>query len=522
MRWWAPAVCLAVALFVVLPITAAPGWPYSHEYFAPFERVEAFRRAFLALDFFPTWSPFCFNGHGTPSPLIYHRLFNWVAGLLAVPMGSEQALRASLVLFTWLGAWGFFRVARRLAISPTIAMALSAAFVWAPYSLTDWLIRSSTAEFASMMVLPWLLDALVRQLQGERAWTALGLSLAALLHAHQSVGLFLAMLPVISTLIVLAWPATGTRKQALIDALLSVALALALTLPWLVPVLRLGGSFRLDALKRYVPWSQYVPWDRYIADDKFNWGHQYQGFSVELSRWVLGALLLGLLLAIVAGAQLRQPRALLLFLLGLLGCWLLQFELSTPLYQKVPNADLLQFPWRLLGAMTPLACLLLGLVLQSITERRGLWTAAATLLALAVAWKHGQQVRLAQLVDYPHYPAGKIAEQLAALDGPWSAAEYLPKAIPVPPERTPWVDVRGCVARKIDPPQPAHFRHLDVELEPGPDCLVTFSQFNTPMLDVEGDGTVFGEAAFVTVGVPAGGVRHVSLRRKNLLELWWP
>jgi hypothetical protein len=519
----APALCLVAALFMVLPIAAQSGWPHSHEYLAPFERVEAFRRAFLAFDFFPTWTPFCFRGHGTPSPLIYHRLFNWVGGVFAVPLGTDLGVRAALVFFAWLGAWGLFRVARRLEITPTISFAIAAIFIWAPYSLTDWLVRGSTAEFASMMVLPWLLEALVRQLQGEAVWKPLGLSLAALMHAHQSVGLFLAMLPVLSTAMVLLHPAKGTRLRALIDALSAAALALVLTLPWLVPVLRVGGAFHLDTLKMYVPWGQYIGWERYVADDSFAWGHQFQGFSVEISRVLLAVTVLAAGLSIVAGAKTRQPRALLFLSLAFLGAWLLQFDVSTPLYQKVPNAELLQFPWRLLGALTPLACLVLGVVLEALAAQRGVWRVIAIGLALSVALVHARQVRTAQLVAYPRYTGEQIADLVVAnLDGPWSAAEYLPKAVAITPPRSNWVDVQGCVAKSITPSAPAHFRHLDVELEAGPACRVTFSQFVSPLLVVEGDGTRVEAGPFVTVDVPAGGARVVSLRRKNLLELWWP
>jgi hypothetical protein len=519
----APALCLVAALFLVLPVAARSGWPYSHEYLAPFERVEAFRRAFRAFDFFPTWTPFCFNGHGTPSPLIYHRLFNWVGGLLAVPLGTDLGVRVALVFFAWLGAWGLFRVARRLEISPPISFALAAIFIWAPYSLTDWLVRGSTAEFASMMVLPWLLEALVRQIQGEAVWKSLGLSLAAILHAHQSVGLFLAMLPVLSTAMVLTRPAKGTRRGALVDALWAAGLAMVLTLPWLVPVLRVGGAFHLDSLKIYVPWGQYSAWQRYIADDTFAWGHQFQGFSVELSRGLLGVTVLASGLSIVAGAKTRQPRALLFLALAFLGASLLQFDVSTPLYQKVPNAELLQFPWRLLGALTPLACLILGVVLEALAAQRGVWRVIAVGLAFSVALAHARQVRTAQLVAYPRYTSDRMTEEFVTrLDGPWSASEYLPKAVEVTPPRSAWVDVQGCVAKSITPAAPRHFRHLDVELEAGPACRVTFSQFASPLLVVEGDGARVEAALFITVEVPAGGARVVSLRRKNLLELWWP
>ncbi len=522
-KLWAPAACLFAALFMVLPVAARDGWPYNHEYSAPFERVEAFRRAFLALDFFPTWTPFCFNGHGTPSPFVYHRLFNGVAGLLAVPLGTSVGTRCALVLFAWLGAWGLFRVARRLEIGPLISFSIAAAFIWAPYSLTDWLVRGSAAEFASMMLLPWLLEALVRQLQADRVWLSLGLSLAAAMHAHQALGLYLAPLPVLSTLFALVL-ARGHRVAVLVDALKAAALGLALTLPWLIPVFRVGGAFRLDTLKIYVPWAQLVPWNRYVIDETFLWGRTFQGFSVELSHALLLAGALAVAASLIAGAKVRNARVMVFLGLAFLGAWFLQFEAATPVYQRVPRAELLQFPWRLLGVMTPIACLLLAMVLDAVARQGRLWSSLAAVVALGVAAQHAALVRTAQAVAYQRFDRAGLDQRLVELDGPWSAAEYLPRAIPgqAVPERSPWVQVSGCEVRSISPAAPSHFRKIDVALAAGPSCRVTFSQFDTPVLSVEGDGARVVGAPFVTVDVPAGGERKVTLRRRNLLELWWP
>lgn len=72
-----------LALLAVAVVLPGRGWPYNHDGLSAFERTESFRRAFLAGDLFPTWSPFCFNGHGTPGPFFYHRLFYTVSGGLA-------------------------------------------------------------------------------------------------------------------------------------------------------------------------------------------------------------------------------------------------------------------------------------------------------------------------------------------------------------------------------------------------------------------------------------------------------
>jgi hypothetical protein len=82
---------IPLAIFATQAGWRVPGWPINHEFFVMFERVEAFRRAYLAGDWFPLWTPFSNNGHGSPIPFFYHRLFNTGASLLAVVAGSTYA-----------------------------------------------------------------------------------------------------------------------------------------------------------------------------------------------------------------------------------------------------------------------------------------------------------------------------------------------------------------------------------------------------------------------------------------------
>lgn len=499
------------------PVVTATAWPYNHEYAAPFERVEAIRRALLAGDLFPTWTPFCFNGHGSPSPLIYHRLYNFTAAWLALPFGTNLGCRLALVLFGWLGAFGLFRAARRLSIGPTLSLLLAAIFVWSPYSLTDWLVRGSFAEFASMMVMPWLLDAAFRQLQGERVWLQWGLSLTAAMHAHQAIGLFVAVLPVVSTVMAFV-TLRGRRKTVLLDALKGAALAALLVLPWVIAVARIGSLFRLDTLKIYVPWTQFVVWSRYVADDGFAWGQTFQGFSVELSRWVWWALGALLVLSILSGA--RVARRLETFFLVMLfaGAAALQFEVSRQVYEAVPKAELLQFPWRLLAVATPAAVLVLGVLAQALASR-GAWGWVAVALVVWVGAKHAALVRTATQITYRVFTAPEFDQKLSELDGPWSAQEYLPRDVPAPPPRTPWVTSQGCQLVSTTPDVPSHFTKLEVVLQPGPPCRLVFSQFDTPLLVLEGDGTRVPGQSVITVDVPAGGTR-VVLRKRALPSLW--
>lgn len=513
----AAAVCLAGALLATWPVVSVAGWPVNHDLEAPVERVESFRRAFLAFDFFPTWTPFCFNGHGTAAPLFYHRLFNTIAGLLALPLGSDTATRVALVLFMWLGAFGMFRAARTLSISPTRAMLLAMAFIGSPYALTDWLVRSSFAEFASMMITPWLLDATLRQLRGRRVWLPLGAWLAALIHAHQTMGMYLAVVPVLSTLLAFAW-ARGDRKAVFVDALKAAGLAALLTLPWILAVVRLGPAFSLETLKIYLPWKQFVPWHRYVADNGFPWGTTYADLSVELSRWLLAALVAALPIALLTGARIRAGREL-FFLCLLFGAGaFLQFDVATPLYESIPKADLLQFPWRLVAPLLVGLLLIAGLVIEAVASRGLLLSAIATILLLLVVERHWALVQRAQNISYRRFTDAEWKRHINELDGPFNAGEYLPLGARMAPARSAWLEPDTCPVKRVDPAVPSHFTKLEVDLEDGAACTLQFSQFTTPVLTVEG-GTVRPTSTLMFIEVPAGTKRRVVIRRRSVLDL---
>jgi hypothetical protein len=163
------------------------GWPDNHERQAMFERVEMFRRAFLAGDLLPVWSPFSHNGHGSPLPLFYHRLFTSTAALLALAVGSYAATKAMITAVLALGCAGMHHAARTLGLASPYRWASGALFAGAPYVLTEWLTRGAVAEFFAMAIVPFLLAAMIRFARGERVGWSLGLWATALFHAHSVI-----------------------------------------------------------------------------------------------------------------------------------------------------------------------------------------------------------------------------------------------------------------------------------------------------------------------------------------------
>ena len=505
---------LAGALVAMGPTLLHADWPENHEGLGAFSRVEHFRRAFLEGDFFPLWSRFCFQGHGTPAPLLYHRLFNFVAGAFAVPLGTDAGLRVGLWLFGALGMAGLYRAARGLGADAWVAFAAAWAFVSAPYVMTDWLIRGSPAEATAVLLTPWLLEGLLRWVRGERAHLSLGLWLAALFHAHMVMFLFAAPLVALAFALRLRLPG---RTVAVADAAIAGGVVLLVAGPVAFLVLKLGPFFRVDALNMFLPWDQLVAWPGYFADTAFQWGRQWQGVSVEVGRWLWASLALGAVAGLAK--DLRRVKAAPVALLAgaIVFYGFLQLEVSMPLYRAVPRATLLQFPWRLVGFLTP-AVALLAAALWGAAARGGLkrrlagalvWAVVAV-LHLASAWR-------AQAIHYQRYTPEVYAQHVTHLDDPWTAREMMPVTVGYePPPRTPLVRVDGCTVVRQRPElgEETHFRVLEVELDAPQGCVVALSQFATPILTAEGDG-VEGRLADGTLALqvrPGGTVARFRVR----------
>ncbi len=521
--------CLALALFATAAVLPLRGWPYNHDALSAFERTEWFRRAFAAGDLLPTWTPFCFNGHGSPGPFFYHRLFYSLSGALALATGSVLvAVVLSTVTFLLVGGLGMARLGAHLGWPTGLRIAAAGLLVLAPYTFTDWLVRGALAELSAGMLVPWLFLHALRVMRGERAGVALGAVWALMFYAHIVIWLFAGL----ALAIAFAWaafpgpPHEPPRWRRALANLWRAALVTAIASgPYALGIRRLGRHFDLDQLRIYLPTRTFQVPKRYLFVPSFAWGEQWQGFSVEIGRGVLVGLMVLLPVAILAR---RRPSGPALALAGLsaAACLFLQLPLSAPFYLHVPLAEVIQFPWRLLTLITPsiaiLFCELAATAGRS--DSRPLRLLARTVVVAVLAWQL-LFAASAQRIRYAWFERAEIARAMDALDGPWAGGEFLVRGVGLDhvPARAPFLRLGGCslVSSSLpgNPAVPFHFTRVELEVESREGCRIRFSQFATPFIGVEGTEGVTPRRApdgTVAVDVPPG--RHrVVLRRRGVL-----
>ncbi|MBZ4420669.1 hypothetical protein [Myxococcus sp. RHSTA-1-4] len=515
-----------MALAALLPLLGLDGWPFNHEGFSVFERAEAFRRAYAAGDFFPLWTPFCHNGHGSPWPFFYHRLFTTLSGGLAWVLGSAfRGVQLALLLGLLAGALGMAAVARRLGASPRLQVLAAFLLCFSPYAYLDWLVRGAAAELSAMMLYPWLLWACLRLRDEGRGGWSVGLALAAMFYAHMVMFLYAFFTLAVALGFMRArwgWRSTlaATGQAALV--------VLVLCAPYALLMVRLEKHFNPGALGAWTPDREYVPLARYLWDRKFHWGKQWEGITPEIGRALsIGLLVLGgVRLASRGDTRSRGPAWGLL--LGSAAIYaVLQLPVSAPFYRAVPFARLLQFPWRLVAFLTPLLVLVLCMLVEDTAARDG-WKRRLSWAVVGLTVFTG--LWFGWRATHPRYPVAsrsEIESELAALDRPWSGNEYLPRAAVeagVPPPAA-FLSHEGCEKVEAEPREALlgalHFGRITLSVSAPRGCTVRFNQFQTPFLAAEADTParfVTTEAGTLEVQLPAGEHR-VILRRRGLFEL---
>ena len=445
--WWTWWVLIAAVVWVavlLVPVMSHRGWPNNHDNLAPVSRMAALLGQWQVGHWIPAWSSHQQEGFGSPMVILYHKLHMYLStALLALTGHVKTALVLPIALSMLGGMAGMvfclrqFIGTRHRALQLLVAAMLPAT----NYATFDWFVRGAAAEFAAMMVLPWIFGWCARLLvRGVwQVWIGAALGLLAL--AHSTLGLF-ALLPLMIAcgLAVVRW--RDRIRSWLKPIVASALLGLLFVAPFVLPMAAMARFNRVERLSvpyYFVPRLNMIDWREFFWSSTWQWGDAKRiTFQIDLALLLLFPVFLIFLTRRHPwrGTCDRLPapdrRILAVFLLGTVAVmgWL-QTSFAFWFYDVVPGAALLQFAWRLLAFLTVAGLVCAGIALAEISDalggrfgKRGL--AAGTLLAfLAVAgtaepkmWWHKSRILW-------HSPE-EIAQTLKANEY-WAFGEFLPK-----------------------------------------------------------------------------------------------
>jgi hypothetical protein len=368
---------IAFSLFAVLPL-AGP------DYF--FDAHDAPHTVFFLTEFdaalrdgvwYPGWATNQALGYGYPTFVFYPPLAYYAAeGFHLLGASKVVAVKWVWALATVGAGLAMYAYARRV-MGRQRGLLAAVAYVYMPYHLADIYVRGDLAEYSVFVWMPLALLAFhnLAQRPTARRLGAAGLAYGALWLTHNVTGLvftpFLAVYVLYRLLVEgSSWRARlGRAAAALGGALLGLGIAAALILP---NIFERAYILQEQWVRAGYDYAQHFVQPFHFLSPAWGYAPGLPGADGGMS-YQLGAVALILAIVAAVSALWRPARERSLILFYTVSTLLLLFfmlPLSTPLWEILPLAALIQFPWRLLALTSVTLAVLAGFALPDRLSRR--------------------------------------------------------------------------------------------------------------------------------------------------------
>lgn len=397
--------CVALAL-VSCRVYLQPGLPSTHDGENHLARFANYKVALKEGQIPPRFAPNLFHHYGYP-------VFNYnypLANILSVPFSVARVpvestfkviMTGAVVmmlygLWTWLSQLRLHLRARVLAVT---------AVATAPYLLQTVLFRGSIGEVLAAAALSWWLvwTEVVRQ-RGEAEsakanWRDMlfssqtvlgGVLLGIFFLSHNVTVLF-------GTPMLLLFSIWWLRltPRSLWKVFGAVVLGLGLSLWFWIPAMMEQSMIVVSGSSLAQQFAQHFPTIQQLLSGPMTFGFSFQGsvdslsFALGIVQWVVLCSLTGWVLAAVFGNKTAKKEldevGIVFFIVSVL-LVIFQLSFTTPIWQAVPFARYIQFPWRIdLFLMLTSAALLAWIIQKGIIWQIRL-VSLAVLLQLLFAW----------------------------------------------------------------------------------------------------------------------------------------
>jgi hypothetical protein len=344
---------LGLSVFAWAPLLAPGYFHDAHDARHALFFLNQFDQAIREGVWIPRWGPDFALGYGYPLFLLYSPLAYYVAEVfLLLGATITAAVKWTYGVAFLLSAWGMYGFGRRL-FGRGGGLLAAVLYVYAPYHLLDIYVRGSFAEFCALGVLPWVFWAFTLAIEEgrPRQVAAAAVSFGALILTHNATALLATPLLAAYVLlrIIVRWKAEhplAAAGRGMGAAVLGGGLVGFFVIPMLLErqfvALAQWTSGSFDYARHFVYPSQFL--------SPF-WGYGYAGEgTADAMSFQLGVA--SVVLALVAGIwgwRGRERWTLRFFLATSLVLILLMLPLSAALWEALPLAALVQFPWRLLA-----------------------------------------------------------------------------------------------------------------------------------------------------------------------------
>ncbi len=353
----------AACVMAFLPLFLSGNWFDSHDGIRFLCLFEQFRDAFKEGLLYPRWLPDNYGGYGYPDFVFYQPAFFYFVLPFSLLLGDTLiSFFAAMLVLLFLGSLGIYFLSR-LFCGAKASLAAAVLFVLTPYTYVDIYVRGDLAEFASMMVLPWLLRCLVGAddaLKGGRGvmvpFVTASLLAALLVYMHPFTSLFFYPLFMLVSLFPFLEGDSGRGSRLFVFAALAIFAGACLGAPYWLPAFLMKGHVNYrNALSGELQTHLHLLHPMQFFSTRWGFGGSAAGPGDGMS-FQLGIPHFALACAGFALSKSRRVRAFfVLYMLSLL--LIVDSAVNRFIWGWVPLLDMVQFPWRLLSVVATLQVL---------------------------------------------------------------------------------------------------------------------------------------------------------------------
>jgi uncharacterized membrane protein len=368
------AICVAAVLFAVWPVFGRNYIP-THDGEYHIIRIVEFARMLGAGYVVPRWAPDLNSGYGIPIFNYHYPLPNYIGSLVRVfTRDAVIAFQVSMGLgYIVLAAAAYFWLLTLFGAIPAAVGSVVAVFV--PYLFVDIYVRGSIGEVwatAFLLLCFYLLE------KKKFIWFAFAYGFLILSHN---------IMAMLYTPFLLGYTLIRNRKGAL----------------WMLGGIGMSAFFWLPALleSKYVVGLNMVNFREHFVELYQllipSWGTEFSGsgrIGAAMSVQIGIAPILAIAGAVWAfyHTSKRNYRNVFLYFLGIIGlCIIFMLPVSAPVWELFAPLALIQYPWRLLSFVIPVAGFSAALWIGSLKRPwQGVFLAA---LAVALAVSYARPVQ---------------------------------------------------------------------------------------------------------------------------------
>ena len=385
---------LIIVGIILLRLFFQPGFPETHDGQNHIARLANMSLAAVDRHFPFRWAPNLNYKFGYP---VFN--FNYYLPQIAalplklVGLSFESSLKLVIGLSLIAGGVFWFLLLKKW-FNKLPALAGALLYMTAPYQMVNIWVRGSVGEIVAFGLLPFLLWLIVGFFEKPNLWrfTMISLGITAFMLSHNI--LVLVGMPFLLTfIVVLAWQMKSWRRLKWMGLVLGLGIGMSLFF-WL-PALGEKQFTNIDQINLSYQYKDHFPSFRQLLKSDWGYGYSVPGnednLTFELGPFhCLAVVLAGLSLAVNKLRKQRiENKKIWGFFIGVFFLSLFfMMKFTYPIWEIIPFAHYIQFPWRLL-IFSCLGSAFLGAGLTHYLPKLGLSLAVGAIIYALVLSKPG-------------------------------------------------------------------------------------------------------------------------------------